>query len=111
MIRTSAGTFNPNTNQSSKKRFKFFLLPSAIPIAMPINIAIKNDINTLFKVMNVCKNNSELLNSSFIIIKTSFGLGRMLESVTRLAKAQIKKKTKKEDTLRSKFDLMLDILF
>ena len=61
--------------------------------------------------MKVCKNNSELLNSSLIVLKTSFGLGRMLESVIKLARAQIKKKTKKEDTLKSKFDLMLDILF
>tara|TARA_B100000989_G_C19533024_1_gene471393 strand:- start:17082 stop:17300 length:219 start_codon:yes stop_codon:yes gene_type:complete len=72
---------------------------------------MKKDINTLLRVMKVCKNNSELLNSSPIVLKTSFGLGRMLESVIKLARAQIKKKTKKEDTLKSKFDLMLDILF
>tara|TARA_X000000950_G_C13578709_1_gene522602 strand:- start:384 stop:524 length:141 start_codon:yes stop_codon:yes gene_type:complete len=44
-----------------------------------------------------------------MVLKTSVGLGRIVESVTTLAKLHIKKNTKKEDTLRSKFDLVSNI--
>ena len=48
-----AGTFKPNTNQSSKKVFNFSLLPMKVPITDPMIIAIINEMKTRFKVIKV----------------------------------------------------------